>query len=256
MEDNDGTEAEAGADLTPGEYCRQIEAYLCRKNDGHLIRIVGPAFEQVTAWAVQGIPLKVAFRGIDRYADRYYGKGPRRWPVRIEFCQSDVLDVFDEWRRAVGVGAAMAADDASLRAGADTDAGARSRRGPSLSAHLDRVLMRFSSLLAGRDLPDRLRDAIDRAVGDVDAVRASSRGARGAARRVALDELARIDRELIDAVLRALPDDALAAARAEADGQLAPFKGRMTSDAYAESLAAAMGRVARERLGLPRVALE
>ena len=24
-----------------GEYCREIEAYLCRRNEGHLIRIVG-----------------------------------------------------------------------------------------------------------------------------------------------------------------------------------------------------------------------
>ena len=41
-------------------YCRDLEAYLCRKNDGHLIRITGPAFEHVQGWAHQGIPLKVA----------------------------------------------------------------------------------------------------------------------------------------------------------------------------------------------------
>ena len=35
----------------PDDYCRQVEAYLCRKNDGHLIRIVGPAFDQVRGWA-------------------------------------------------------------------------------------------------------------------------------------------------------------------------------------------------------------
>ncbi len=45
-------------------YCRDIEAYLCRKNDGHLIRITGPAFEQVQGWASQGVPLKVAESGL------------------------------------------------------------------------------------------------------------------------------------------------------------------------------------------------
>src|SRR5256886_2978161 len=84
-------------------YCREIEAYLCRKNDGHLIRVVGPSFELVSSWAAQGIPLKIAFRGIDRYFERYYSKGPRRRPVRIDFCEADVLDVFDEWRRALGL---------------------------------------------------------------------------------------------------------------------------------------------------------
>ena len=43
------------------DYCRQVEAYLCKKNGGHLVRIVGPAFEQVRDWAAQGVPLKVAF---------------------------------------------------------------------------------------------------------------------------------------------------------------------------------------------------
>src|SRR5580765_1882039 len=84
-------------------YCREIEAHLCRKNDGHLVRIVGPAFDLVAGWETRGIPVKVACAGVDRYFERYYRKGPRRRPVRIEFCDADVLDAFDAWRRAVGV---------------------------------------------------------------------------------------------------------------------------------------------------------
>ena len=90
------------SDLTTAEYCRQVERYLCRRNGGHLVRIVGPAFDTVTGWAGQGIPLRVALRGIDRCIDREDAKGPRRRPVRVEFCEADVLDAFDEWRRAVG----------------------------------------------------------------------------------------------------------------------------------------------------------
>ena len=84
-------------------YCRDLEAYLCQKNDGHLIRITGPAFERIEGWAQQGIPLKVAEAGIDRYFERYYRKGARRRPVQIVFCEADVLDAFDDWRRAVGL---------------------------------------------------------------------------------------------------------------------------------------------------------
>ena len=53
------SEAISAVDHDPddaSEYCRQVEAYLCRKNDGHLIRIVGPAFEQVCGWAARGVP--------------------------------------------------------------------------------------------------------------------------------------------------------------------------------------------------------
>jgi len=125
--------------MEPSEYCRQIEAYLCRKNEGHLIRIVGPAFEQVCGWATIGVPLKVAFRGIDQYCDRYYAKGPRRRPVRIEFCEADILDLFDAWRRSIGV----------PRIEEGTAAEEPSSRKPALGKHIERAIARLTSLRAG-----------------------------------------------------------------------------------------------------------
>src|SRR4029079_6747764 len=104
------------------EYCREIEAYHCRKNEGHLMRIAGPVFEQVSGWAAQGVPLAVAFRGIDRYCERYYAKGPRRRPVRVEVCEADILDAFDEWRRAVGVTQLVDGSQDDLSAGALAEA--------------------------------------------------------------------------------------------------------------------------------------
>ena len=69
--------------IDPAEYCRELEAYLCRKNEGHLIRIAGPVFVQVSGWAAQGVPLTVACRGIDRYCERYYAKGPNLYMRRL-----------------------------------------------------------------------------------------------------------------------------------------------------------------------------
>lgn len=111
--------------MSPAEFSREIEAYLCRKNDGHLIRIVGPVFEKVCGWAARGVPLRVAFQGIDRYFERRQAKGPaaNRRPARVEFCEPDVLDAFDAWRRAVGVVSGMASDDGFADAGSGTDAG-------------------------------------------------------------------------------------------------------------------------------------
>ena len=70
--------------VKPEDYCREIEAYLCRKNDGHLIRIVGPSFNLVCGWALRGVPMSVACQGIDRYFERYYAGTRRRRPVRID----------------------------------------------------------------------------------------------------------------------------------------------------------------------------
>src|SRR5882672_5679029 len=130
-----GLNADSGADAAIADYCRDIETYLCQKNDGHLIRVVGPSFEMVSRWASDGVPLKVAFGGIDRYFERYYRKGARRRPVRIDFCEADVLDVFDEWRRATGVTTATGSAESA----------SQSRRGPSLPEHLERVLMRLTN---------------------------------------------------------------------------------------------------------------
>ena len=70
--------------MPAGEYCRAIEAYLCRENGGHLVRIVGPAFQVVAGWHAAGIPFAVVKQGIDRTLarDRAKASGPVRRPVR------------------------------------------------------------------------------------------------------------------------------------------------------------------------------
>src|SRR6186997_1833039 len=125
-----GTDGGEPGDL--GAYCRAIESHLCRRNEGHLVRVVGPAFDCVAGWAAKGVPLRVAYRGIDRCVDRFAAKQNRRRPVRIEFCDADVLDVFDEWRRAVLLPAASP--------GGPGEEAQPGRRHASLTAHLDRVV--------------------------------------------------------------------------------------------------------------------
>jgi len=233
------------------DYCRELETYLCRKNDGHLIRIVGPAFEQVCGWAERGIPLKLAMRGIDRYFERYYSKGQRRRPVRIEFCEADVLDVFDEWRRAVGVGAS--ASGSGIR---DPGSDASDPAGPrsSLPAHLERVIARLTAHRAGSD---RSLDAVlDDLVRELDAARAKSKGVRGDARDALIDRLQQLDGSLVEALRRQLDDRALQRLSEEADEELKPFRARMPADAYRQSHQACVDRLLRERAGLPTISYE
>jgi hypothetical protein len=228
--------------VTPDEYCREIEAYLTRKNDGHLIRIVGPSFERVRSWAEQGVPLKVAFAGIDRRFERYYAKGPRRRPVRIEFCEADILTLFDDWRRAVGV----TSQDPGAEAPAKSD---------SLPAHLDRVIARLT-LVRGKN-PSALFDAqVEAAVRDIDGMRAPAKHARGDARAAIIARLADIDRRLVDAARVELGDVGMAEVKAAAEAELAPFAARMPADARTRAVSAASDRLLRDAAGLPVVAFE
>ena len=132
------------------------------------------------------MPLKIAFAGIDRYFERYYRKGPRRRPVKIDFCDADVLDVFDEWRRATGVVVSRQSSVVS-RQSAVRSPQRRSPSRQSLPAHLERVVLRLTSARAGGSLGDEFDALIDRAAAELDAARAQGgrparRGAAGAAR--------------------------------------------------------------------------
>jgi hypothetical protein len=235
------------------QYCRAIEAYLCRRNDGHLIRIVGPAFEQVLGWANKGVPIKIACLGIDRYFERYYAKGPRRRPVRIEFCEADVLDAFDEWRRAVGIANEERLTPATTTSGAESSE-VPSRRQESLPAHLDRVIARLTTLRAGADRS--LDDAIDEVIRELDGRRTVAKSLRGDARRELVDRLRAIDGELLAAAERQCDPATLAQLGAEAGEELAPFKDRLSDSAFEESHRAAVARLVRERYRLPVVAFD
>ena len=278
-------------DETPEGYCRALETYLCRKNDGHLIRIVGPAFEQVCGWALRGVPLKVAQRGIDRYFERYYAKGPRRRPVRVEFCEADVLDVFDEWRRAVGLGSVgsrgsvgsggsgssggsggsgssggSGGSGGSVGSGgaegaqgsldsdnAEPNEGA-GRRQPSLPAHLDRAIARLTALRGGENRS--LDPVLEAIVRELDAARLGAKSLRGEARAAFVERLRTLDEALVAAAREQCDAPTLQRLGSEADAELAPFRDRMPRDAFEQSRRACIDRLIRERARLPVIAYD
>jgi hypothetical protein len=236
------------------DYCREIETYLCRKNDGHLIRVVGPSFEIVSSWAARGVPLKIAFEGIDRYFERYYRSGPRRRPVKVDFCDSDVLDVFDEWRRATGVdlGAILASQvsttDSLINSSGASPAGSSSS---SLPHHLERVVTRLTTARASGALGEAFDGLIDRAAAELDAARAKAGGIRGEARTALLARLTDLDEELVRTARAQLNESTLTAMRRDADEELAPFRAGMKADAYARARDAAVDHLVRARFNLP-----
>ena len=222
----------------PVDFCRQIEAYLCRKNDGHLIRIVGPSFEVVSGWAERGVPLKVAFEGIDRSFERYYRKGPRRRPVRVDFCEDDVLDVFEDWQRAVGI---LQSSVSSRQSSA------------SLPVHLERVVLRLTSARARGLLDDRFDATIDLVARELDVAKAETRGVRGAARKALVDRLAALDEDVVRIARASLDEVQAASLVREADNELAGFLASMAADVFARAREAAIDRLIRGRFGLPTI---
>ena len=249
-----------GSRVDPGEMCRAVESYLCRKNDGHLIRIVGPAFELVCGWAAVGIPLRVVERAIDRRYARYHAKRPKRRPLRIEYCEDDVLDLFDEWKRAVGLSTAASMEEEPSgepragEAGTEGPVGAsRSRR--SLAAHLDDLAVLLSAWHAPPGAA-ALEVVLQDARAAVEPLRAGGGTLRGEARRRALDRLAELDRRLPAAARADAGDDVLRELRAEAQRSLEAFRSRMAAAAFASALDAATDRLLAEHFKLPRLTFD
>jgi hypothetical protein len=248
--------------MTADEYCRELEAYLCRKNDGHLIRIVGPSFDRVTTWAERAIPIKVACRGIDRYFERYYRRGPRRRPVQIDFCEADVLDAFDEWRRAVGVllpsGELIPAGSSGKSAADafDGDEAVRTRARGSLPAHLGRIMLRLTTLRGGAGVTPELDAALERAVRELDVARGRARSLRGDARARLLARLEALDADLLVAARGACSPEVLARLQFDAERELGPFRARMPEAAYRHAVDAAVDRLVRDVVGLPTLAFD
>jgi hypothetical protein len=247
------TTAETSA-RDPGAYCREVEAYLCRKNHGHLVRIVGPAFELVSGWATAGVPIQAVTRGIDRKLERYVSAGRSRRPLHIEHCKADVLEAFDAWRRAVGV------TGTGVGGPADRDDGVAARtaakpRALSLPAHIDRALTKATTLLALAEAAPGLHAALEQLVAELDVLRRDARGARGAARAAYLGRLVAIDQQLLERV-RIAAGPTLDDIGATADRELAPFKPRMADAVYAKAWSAAAERALRERFRLPTVRVD
>jgi hypothetical protein len=241
------------------QYCRDIEAHLCRRNGGHLVRIAGPAFDMVRSWARRGIPLNVALQGLDRYVDRSSARGMRRRPVRVEFCEADVLDAFDAWRRAVGIHRASAEVAPGSAGGGGTDPEGeetpRSRPRESLSTHLDRVIVRLTSLRSG-DVPEAWDAVLEDVVRTLDALHPAARRARGEARERLLADLEALDARLMERARAAAGADVLADAAREAAVELEPFATRLSPAAYAAALKRCEQRLLRDRLRLPTIALD
>jgi len=233
------------------DYCRAVEAYLCQKNGGHLVRIVGPAFEKVRGWADQGVPLKVAFRGIDRCCERAAARGGRRRPMRIEFCEADVLDAFDDWRRAIGA----TATQVSETGGAAEEWGSATTRKGSLSAHIHRCVSR---LLApkGSAADAASAEAIGVVTRELDELAARARHARGDKRTAIIERLKELDGLLLAAARNSVDPQAAAALQAEANAELVGFAARMPPEALERARQLAFDRLLREARNLPVLSYE
>jgi hypothetical protein len=245
----DDADADAGAAVDVGEFCRRVEEHLARVNEGQIIRVVGPAFDLVRGWAIEGVPLSVVTRGIDLKAERHrVGRAAR--PLRLEFCDVDVRQVYSHWRRSVG----LTGPGSHSEVGPDSREPAEKR--PSLSRQLDRALDKLSRVAGRLDLPEAFRDAVGLAIRELSDLRDRSRSTRGEARTALVARLSSIDASLIRASREAVGSDVLEQLRRDAEADLSPYRTRLVADIWLRSVDRSIDQLVRDRLGLPTLSFD
>lgn len=227
------------------DYCRQVEAHLTRINGGHLVRVVGPGFALVKQWADEGVPLSVVFKGIEQKAGRHK-QGASRRPLRIEFCDADVREVFEAWRRATGIAAAVL--DAP-------DAGREVLKRRSPSKTIDTAIERLGRLAGRLELPDEFRDAISRAIERLSAVREGLAHSRGAAREPWLAQLAPIDHDLMAQARRVVDAEVVRGLTEQAEREMAAYRDRLAPEAWQRAVTVTVDRGVRAHCELPTLEL-
>ena len=160
--------------------------------------------------------------------------------MRIEFCEGDILDLFDDWRRAVGV----------VQSQGEAESAGPPRK-PALTAHLERVVARLVGSRVQRS--PSFEQHVEACSAEIDRLSGESKKSRGDARTAILDRLAELDRGLVQAAAAELDPQSVAAARREAEAELAPFGSRLTPEVRAQAVEAAFERLVRDSLGLPQI---
>jgi hypothetical protein len=163
--------------------------------------------------------------------------------VRIEFCEADILELFDDWRRAVGVPARP------------QDGDEQDRRG-SLPAHLDRVIAHLTARRGGQTVSPAFDGLLDSTVRELDAARSRAKQARGEDRTRLIARLTEIDHAIMAAALAGLSPEQRTAHAREAADEIAPFAARMAPASRARAVQTAFERLVRDALGLPTVLFE
>jgi hypothetical protein len=216
-------------------------------NEGQIIRVVGPAFELVRGWALEGMPLSIVTHGIDLKAERHRAGRSAR-PLRLEFCEADVRQVYTRWRRAVGLAAGLSTE-------ADPASQATNKR-PSLSRQLDRALDKLSRVTGRLDLPASVREAVSQAINELSVVRDAARTTRGDARKALTSQLPSIDAALLGAGRDALGAEVLDRLRRSAEADLAAYRTRLAPDIWRRSVDRALDQLLRDHLGLPTLSFD
>jgi hypothetical protein len=256
------------APLNYFNYFTEIEETFIRRRGRHLL--LSPMdWALIESWKEMGVPLHVALRGIERAFDSYEARPRHRSVKSLMYCQEEVEAQFAEWlesqRGASPVAGSVDRGRAVGKGGGEVTDGGAGEVGGGLPFPREVIAAHLAEC---REALSRAIEKKSKSVGDAALCEALARAAarleelaadfNGAARPDAEKlENSLTDLEaLIDRAVRAsLPAEFVEEKRAEAAGQLSPYRARMERATYEQTLENLLAKALREEAGVPRLSL-
>ncbi|HEY4381167.1 MAG TPA: hypothetical protein VGN01_12530 [Acidobacteriaceae bacterium] len=200
----------------------------------------------IETWREAGVPLEAVLRGIDSAFDKHEAQARRgtrrqRQVNGLAWCAQAVLEAVEQAREAA-IGAAPAAEHPNRESGFE-------------SARIARYLNHNAALLdtAAAQLA---HPAVAETAARLRELSAALNGSPGALNLEDLDRtLTVLEEKLFAALLTATPEDQLTALRAQADRELAPYRGKMQAVQIRQVQQQFLQKRLLEAHALPRLSL-
>ncbi|RMG54780.1 MAG: hypothetical protein D6723_04275 [Acidobacteria bacterium] len=238
-------------------YFTEIEEHFVRRRGKHLY-ISSLDWALIESWKDMGIPLHVVLRGIDRVFDAYEASGRAAEGKLINsilYCQQEVLNCFQEYKRArVGAGADGADPSEGTGAEAAPSSFSRERLLEFLNGR-QRALDRYAASLEGNESMAALGEALERSIARLNEIIQDVASAETLDLEGMEQELSRLEEVIYEGLLQCVTAKELEAVRKEGQRQLRDFRKRMSKELYQQTLDHYIAKRLRENYRIPRLSL-
>ena len=210
----------------------------------------------IETWQQAGVPLEAVLRGIDSAFDKHDAQRLRAGARRqrkvngLAWCAQAVLEAVEQSREAA-IGAAPAADSEAPR-----ESGFETARIARYLTHNAAALLRAAANLppaartAAVETADRLTELATSLSSPTDNLQPATCSLEDIDRTLTV-----LEEKLFAALLTATPEDQLVALRAQADRELAPYRGRMQAVQIKQVQQQFLQKRLLEAHALPRLSL-
>jgi hypothetical protein len=238
-------------------YFTEIEDTFIRRRGKHLL--LSPMdWALIESWKEMGVPLHIALRGIERAFDSFEAKPRHRSVKSLMYCQEEVEAQYAEWLESqVGAGPSVPDGDEQANGGGFEGEARLPFSRAAILEHMGRARRMLLEICDERKKArdPALCDTLSRVAARLQSLEEDfARAARPDAERLE-DSLTHLESMLDEALRLSVAPNELAAARAETEAQLRPYRNRMERATYEQTLDNLLLKRLRDECGLPRLSL-